>query len=672
MSHRGLRERALRYTSLGLVFVFSTSLGVPYLHAAESAPSTVAATNATMALTAKKSLSSLWLAWVKNGGTSTTKPDRAFAQDFFQKNGATPQQASTLVNNAQAEGQLIGALPSSQTGIKGMFNKLFGLKQAEPAAAGAAAQVAEKATLATRIKTAVDKIRGKTTTSTVAPANATQTSSTAASATAPKTIQGAIQNVGEQVKAGVDKVKLIGARGTADATAAISTGYLTSVDAFNLKQFYKIPISQNASIKIQGGSNYTTKFVSNSALGFDVVNQQVKSSINAVDAISKNEALLKISKLQTQAGTAEVTTSGLGNVVSKIKSSLTNLKDKVMGTSGPNAPKDAGPKLTQLDMQSNMLEHAQALNQVEQSINTRIQKLTTDAARLQRPAPTQEIADLKAAMKDVQSQKSEVMRRLDGKNGPGGQSVIKSGVQWALWSVGITASINVIKQVVGGEKVDFKKALSFMGDPSFWGGTAGGFLGSMVVSRLASAIIPGGGIFMSVLPGFLGAALGFEAGSGLFGGGSGDIMGTVGQSIASAGGYALAASLLGGGMFGPLLGALGAGVLFNIIWSKLRGTNGPPGDGLDLPPPTLDPNLDINALNTMGPAELSLMPGAEADAVPTSANMSELMNTMQIEYKDYINFLKEGKVADAREAYQRYSSVKTNLDTARQSAIAAQ
>ena len=42
---------------------------------------------------AKLALSDLWFAWVKQGGSSSVKPDVSFAKGFFLKQGATAQQA---------------------------------------------------------------------------------------------------------------------------------------------------------------------------------------------------------------------------------------------------------------------------------------------------------------------------------------------------------------------------------------------------------------------------------------------------------------------------------------------------------------------------------------------------------------------------------------------------
>src|SRR5688572_2045678 len=109
------RRRNLRIVSTFLVVTITSGLAAPVLHAEGAAA--VTANPAAMTQTAKVALSDLWFAWVKQGGSSSVKPDRTFAYNFFSKNGATVQQAEILANNAQAAGQLAQPIPSSSSNV---------------------------------------------------------------------------------------------------------------------------------------------------------------------------------------------------------------------------------------------------------------------------------------------------------------------------------------------------------------------------------------------------------------------------------------------------------------------------------------------------------------------------------------------------------------------------
>lgn len=692
---RGPNEkRALKLVTHTLLLTFSASLMAPVVHAQQATASSTGSAGIpvdtqVMTQNATKGLSTLWGAWVKTGASSSTKPTRGFALDFFKGQGATEAQATTLVNNAQAVGQLNQPMPSSQTGMKAMFGKIFGLKSAaEAAPAQAAGGAPAPSSLMDRVKGALTSLKertlGPSPSATAVPAPATSGSghmptgaqpapsgtamarpSATGGAPARGGIGGFFDSIKNKFKATTEKASLVVNRGTHDVGAGVSTAFLTAKDALNLKQFYNIPINQNAAVHLRGGSSYTTQFVDKGPMGMPLVRQEITHNINAVDAIAKNEMMGKINQLQTQAGAATAQSGPLGRLVGKFTDSINNLRAKI---TGKGAASQLKPEITKLEVQSNLIEHAQALTQAERSINARIDKLNTDASSLRRPVPSQEISDLQKALKDVQKQKESVLEKANTVTESSASSIVKSGVQWAMYSVGITASVNIIKQVVSGEKVDFKKAMSFVGEPSFWAGTAGGFIGSMVVSRVAASLIPGGGMFMAVLPGFLGAALGYEAGASIFGGGSGDLLGTIGQTVASAGGYALTTALIGGAGIPALLGAVGAGVLFNLIYSKLRG--GPESEsGIDLPPPTLDPSANPPMVDpNLQAGEIPLPSGTATSSEPVDTLMTE----MQTAYAEYIQLLKDQKVKDARVALERYNTAKGKLDAARQSAVAGQ
>lgn len=662
------RRRNLRIVSTFLVVTMTAGLAAPVVRAAEVAPAATA--------TAKVALSDLWFAWVKQGGSSSVKPDRAFAFNFFQKNGATAQQAEILANNAQAAGQLSKPLPSSSGSVMDWIKNKFGGKTAAAPATTAAAPSSGGGVL--------DKVKGLFSwgnnakvdqyAQSFAPAGQSTHRSPLDPYYPPGTPGGPPRpGLGDKTQPFLNKVgdaAFVAKQKTQgvlhDVGGGLNTALLTGVNAVDFRQFYSIPVTQNSAVKITGGSDYTVRFTKG-----NLVNQQVKSSINLVDAINANEATGQIARLETAAGTAKATSGPLGNLVQKFQNGLSSLKAKITGKPVTTPAQTA--ELQKFNVQGNLLEHAQGLTQAQRAIEIRIEKLQGDALKLGRPVPAEEIANLKRTLNTVEGQKKDVIDKLQqverGKLG----SIGSEGVKWALYSVGITAGVNIINQVVAGEKVDFKSALSFVGQPSFWAGTAGGFLGSMVLSNVASALIPGGGIFMKVLPGFLGAALGYEVGAGFFGGGSGDWLATIGSTLASAGGYALAYSLLGGAG-APALALVAAGIaggaLFNFLYSKFKnrgGASGGQGDGV-LPPPDLGAPLpDPNAQANGGAAGVPTPNGTAASPVG-AGNLVALEKSMQQAYSEYINLLKDNKVADSRKAFETYDKAKKQLDAARASA----
>jgi hypothetical protein len=703
------RQAHARWVRLIAVFVlvaFTGSLFAPALQAEQAAAAQAAAARiptdtGVMTGNAKVALSDLWYSWVRQGGSSSVKPDRLFAQNFFRTKGATPHQADILVNNAQLEGRLSTPMPTSQSGIGGFFRRILGIggaQQPAAATAGSAASASGRSGasgLMGRVRSLVGGIGGGSSSGSGAPVPngllggasgaASRAGSVAVvSASGVRSVHGGPPQVpppsgprpgwGDKVHEGINragdvvqgahrKVQGVGY----DMTSALSTALFTAKDKFDIRQFYSIPITDTAAVKITGGSQYNLKFTNK---GW--VNQEMTAKVGLIDAIRSNEALGQVGQLQTQVGPAQVTSGGLGKIVSRFSDTLTRFRNKITGK--PSLAPGEVQELGKLKIEANLLEHAQGVTQAQNAIKVRIDKLTGDAQRLGRPVPAEEIGHLSRTFDTLEVQKKDLVKKINQVDGSSPGSVVNNGMKWALYSVGIQAGVNVIRQVVSGEKVDFKSALSFVGQPSFWGGTVGGFIGSMVVSHLASSLIPGGGIFMRVLPGFLGAAFGYEAGASLFGGGSGDWIGTIGATLASAGGYALAYSLLGGAM-APGIALIGAGIaagaLFNFIYAKLRGAQGgggannPPIPPPDLGVPPVDPQVNISSV-----------PGTDAGVRPQasplgSGNLESAMRTMQQAYTEYINFLKDGKVTDARTAFDRYIKAKGDLDATRQSAVAS-
>ena len=658
-------SRRLRAISAFVLVSFTSSLAAPLVRAEVDTQ----AVAATATQNAKVALSDLWGAWVKQGGSSSIKPDRTFAFSFFTKAGATSDQANVLTNNAQAAGQLSTPLPASSSGITGWLKSKFGIGQQAPVPKSLAAAPEDSAAAAAPTGF-FGKIKSMLGFGSSTPA-ASDAQAAAVAGTQPAGAWGDDVHNGLNKLGGAVNGVALKAKGVVhDVTGGVTTAVLTAGDKLDLRQFYTIPVTDTSAVKITGGSAYTVKFTNN---GW--VNQQVKSNVNLVDAINKNEAMGQIDKLDTAAGPAEATSGPLASFIGKFKSGLASLKAKITGKPALSDADNA--ELSTKNVQSNLLEQAQGLNQAQSAIQVRITKLQTDAVKLGRPEPTEEIANLQRTSDSIEAQKKDVISKLQesDKGGIFSGNTLNAGMKWAAYSVGIQAGVNIIGQVVNGQKVDFKNALSFMGQPSFWAGTAGSFLGSLVLTNVASALIPGGGIFMKVLPGFLGAALGYQVGAGFFGGGSGDWIGTIGSTLASAGAYSLAYTFLGGAG-APALALIAAGIaggaLFNFLWNKIHGNPAAISAGKGAPPPDLGtplPDPQANGAAAGVPGAVGAAAGQGTHASPIGAgNLDALNKSMQQAYADYINDLKDQKVTDARAAFDRYTQAKTQLDALRASA----
>ncbi|MBI3893218.1 MAG: hypothetical protein HY303_16995, partial [Candidatus Wallbacteria bacterium] len=368
--------------------------------------------------------------------------------------------------------------------------------------------------------------------------------------------------------------------------------------------------------------------------------------------------------------------SPLARGVDKIRNGATSLRDKIFGSKSETLDAGQTKELGKLQIQGQLMEQSRAIVDAQKAIQSRINDLVTKSEQLQKPVPTEEIANLKKGYATLEQQKQDLAKQLNKAGESPATSVMKDAASWALYSVGITAGINVIGQVMNGEKVDVKKAFSFVTQPSFWGGTAGGFVGSMLFQTLASSFLPPGmGIFFKVLPGFLGAALGYEVGGGLFGkGGQTNWIQTIGSTLASAGGYTLAYSLLGGAAAPgiALIGAsIAAGAVASFLLGKLFNKGQPQAEVAELPPVGAAANSlpQQPAAVQQPPVRTMAEPPAPAasDTTP-SLNMASAAQEMKTAYNEYINNLKERKVTDARDAYDRYVKAKEALDKARETA----
>lgn len=173
----------------------------------------------------------------------------------------------------------------------------------------------------------------------------------------------------------------------------------------------------------------------------------------------------------------------------------------------------------------------------------------------------------------------------------------KDAGKWALMSVGVAATTNVVNQLAHNgwdpSKVNYGQAVAFLGDKHFWGGTAGSFVGSMAASALASAIP--GGVFAKTALSIGGAALGWQVGSGNLA--NTDFIGLGVTTLGSAAGYMLGMAI--GGPIGAFLGGIAGQFVSQFIYDKIKemvireegatsgGASGipvsqvPPGGGLD-------------------------------------------------------------------------------------------
>lgn len=174
----------------------------------------------------------------------------------------------------------------------------------------------------------------------------------------------------------------------------------------------------------------------------------------------------------------------------------------------------------------------------------------------------------------------------------------KDAGKWALMSVGVAATTNVVHQLSQNgwdpTKVNYGQAVAFLGDRHFWGGTAGSFVGSMAGSAIASAIP--GGIFAKTALSIGGAALGFQWGSGNLA--NTDFIGLGVTTLGSTAGYMLGMAI--GGPIGAFLGGIVGQYVSQYIYDAVKdmlikeegasagGSSG--GISLQPPPKGVDPS----------------------------------------------------------------------------------
>ncbi|MBI4871192.1 MAG: hypothetical protein HY814_06455 [Candidatus Riflebacteria bacterium] len=612
-----------------MVIAFAMSLAAPIVEAQTQTPAPAATSGLAGAVnTAKNTLAKLWGAWaarpVPPGVPANYKPTLGEAFSFFVKNGATPQQAEILANNAQASGHVVGTPMSPTQAPQGILQRLFGFGSSS--------------------KTPV--------------------------AETPTTQQPNLTNrIGTQIKDGWNRVVTGGKRAADTVVTGAQTAAFTVGDKFDFNKYYELPLGDNTAVKFRGQWESTVKFTD----GKWVIDSTSSTSKWPAGVVKSGDAVARIEELAVGMDQGKVTQSGMANVADKIKNFATGLRDRIFGSKSPKLSADQAQDLGKLEIEGHLMEQARSIVDAQKAIQNRITELTTKAQNLNKPVPSDEIARLQKGYDTLEAQKTEIAKRLDRATSTPTKTILKDAATWALYSVGITAGINVIGQVVNGEKIDIKKAFSFVAQPSFWGGTAGGFVGSMLFQTLASSFLPPGmGIFFKVLPGFLGAAFGYQIGSGLLGGGPTNWVQTIGQTLASAGGYALAYSLLGGAAAPgiALVGAsIAAGAVANFLLGKLFNKGQPTAEVADLSQP-LVPAAEPPPVELATPPAATTMAEPPPAASQTTASLdgAAAAQEMKTAYNEYINMLKERKVADARLAYDRYVKAKESLDKSRESA----
>ena len=169
-------------------------------------------------------------------------------------------------------------------------------------------------------------------------------------------------------------------------------------------------------------------------------------------------------------------------------------------------------------------------------------------------------AQLESDINQYQQTKPSIGERMAGLG--------KDAGKWALMSVGVAATTNVVTQLAHNgwnpAKVNYGQAVSFLGDKHFWGGTIGSFGGSMLGSVIASAIP--GGVFAKTALSIGGAALGWQFGSGNLA--NTDFIGLGVTTLGSTAGYMLGMAV--GGPIGAFLGGIAGQFVSQYIYDAVK------------------------------------------------------------------------------------------------------
>lgn len=289
-------------------------------------------------------------------------------------------------------------------------------------------------------------------------------------------------------------------------------------------------------------------------------------------------------------------------------------------------------------------------------------------------------------------------RSLETRTTLSGSSIgrtVKAGFNGALAAAGIHAGISLLSDTIDHDgNVNVSRALSYMAEPKFLGGIAGGTVGAMVLSSLP---VPGiGGGILKALPMFMGGAVGFEVGSGNI-----ERVNWV-RMIGSTTASAVAFGLIGG----PL--GIGASILAGMVvdqlfespdpnegyvqdpfipdWGQIAGTQGSfTQSTMEIPPyfPTGEAPLnqpieattaeqgnlpagDILAEEKViqTPKSPSLIDSSQSTAVDPS-KLETLNSKLRYHYDNYVKSIKNKDAKTARSEFEKYKSVRDHINMIR-------
>lgn len=235
----------------------------------------------------------------------------------------------------------------------------------------------------------------------------------------------------------------------------------------------------------------------------------------------------------------------------------------------------------------------------------------------------------------------------------------------------VGAATNILlslgRQAANGEELDFTQAIGSVANSGFIVGTlgsaAGSYLGSqlllmpvvdVMLTNISGALPPFAGVFLRLLPSFVGGAVG--------GGLAGSLMGqeidwtqVLVQTIGSALGTSLAMSFFPSlGMFGQIAAGMIGGWLAEKVLGMFRGDS--TGD-----------STDADGSQGGGPTELPSTDGDTGDGTSFSeADVQSAQDNMTAAYQKYVQAEQGSQLDVAAASFQEYLSYKHKLDTYRQ------
>ncbi|PCJ19264.1 MAG: hypothetical protein COB02_07705 [Candidatus Cloacimonadota bacterium] len=220
-------------------------------------------------------------------------------------------------------------------------------------------------------------------------------------------------------------------------------------------------------------------------------------------------------------------------------------------------------KLTEAEItrMSNSLKttHVNNLQTSIQTSQTRITDLQSSLKGADRPTRKA----IKTEIRDQRKIQSELKSDLSRSQSSPATKFLKAGASFAAMSVAVTASYNIVHQIIQNKgdisKVNYREAFHFITTAQFWTANAGAFTGGMVGSALTT-FLPGP---FKILGAIAGASLGYQIGSGQLG--STDWASLGAQVIGSTVGYFIGAFV--GAFMGPF--APIAIIVFSILGSIL-------------------------------------------------------------------------------------------------------